>query len=144
IPRAVERIRSRGIHVGANYIFGLPEDDRESMEATLALALELNTEWANFNCAMAYPGSSLYETAVENRWPLPGGWSGYSQYASNTVPLPTRHLSGADVLRFRDRAFQVYFTNPAYQEMILRKFGEDTVSHVRGMVRQKIEREMAG
>lgn len=144
IFRAVERIRSRGIHVGANYIFGLPEDDPESMEATLRLALELNTEWANFNCAMAYPGSRLYGTAVENRWALPQDWSGYSQYASNSVPLPTRYLSGADVLRFRDRAFESYFTNPAYREMILGKFGEETVSHVREMVRHKIEREMAG
>jgi len=140
IFQAVERIRSRGISIGANYIFGLPEDDHESMEATLRLALDLNTEWANFNCAMAYPGSRLYETAFENRWILPADWSGYSQYASNTVPLPTRHLSGTDVLRFRDRAFQVYFSNPVYQEMILRKFGEGTLSGVRDMVRHKIER----
>ncbi len=140
ILRAVEGIRARGINIGANYIFGLPEDDNESMETTLRLALELNTEWANFNYAMAYPGSQLYSTALEGKWSLPFDWSGYSQYASNTVPLPTRHLSGADVLRFRDQAFQTYFSNSAYQERILRKFGEDTLSHVRGLVRHKIER----
>ena len=40
-----------------NYIFGLPEDDLETMQETLDLALELNCEFANFYCAMAYPGS---------------------------------------------------------------------------------------
>jgi anaerobic magnesium-protoporphyrin IX monomethyl ester cyclase len=142
IFRAIEKIRARGINIGANYIFGLPEDDHDSMEATLRLALDLNTEWANFNCAMAYPGSQLYSIALEGNWSLPSDWSGFSQYASNTVPLPTRHLSGGDVLRFRDQAFRTYFTNPVYQEMILRKFGEETLSDVQGMVRHTIEREI--
>jgi hypothetical protein len=52
-------------------VFGTPDDTIESMEDTLALALEANCEFANFYCAMAYLGSKLYELAIENKWDLP-------------------------------------------------------------------------
>jgi radical SAM superfamily enzyme YgiQ (UPF0313 family) len=140
---AVARIRAAGIHIGANYIFGLPEDNHESMRATLDLAIGLNTEWANFNCAMAYPGSPLYQDALQSGWPLPGDWSGYSQYSVDSLPLRTRHLAAAEVLRFRDEAFRTYFSNPRYQELIRRKFGEPALRHVRDMLKHKLERNNA-
>ncbi|MDO8580015.1 MAG: radical SAM protein, partial [Candidatus Omnitrophota bacterium] len=48
IRDVVKKIRSHGINVAANYIFGLPEDTKESMQQTLDLALEMCTEMANF------------------------------------------------------------------------------------------------
>lgn len=143
IFRSVEKIRAAGIHIGANYIFGLPEDDLASMQATLDLALELKTEWANFNCAMAYPGSPLYRTAVEEGWPLPSDWSGYSQYAAGCLPLPTRYLSSAEVLRFRDHAFQAYFNSPRYRKTVARIFGHKALGHVVDMMRNTITRNDA-
>jgi len=141
IFRTIEKVRGTGINVIANYIFGLPEDNLESMQATLDLALELNCEFANFYSAMAYPGSQLYSLAIKEDWLLPEEWSGYSQHAVNTLPLPTKHLSGADVLRFRDHAFQVYFNNPGYLAMIARKFGGETAQHIQQMASHKLERK---
>lgn len=140
IKEAVERIRNYGINIGANYIFGLPEDTRESMQATLDLALELNTEWANFNCAMAYPGSQLYNDAMRNGWQLPEDWSGYSQYSYNSLPLRTRYLAASEVLQFRDNAFHAYFSNPAYLELVRKKFGMEALAHVQGMTRKRLNR----
>jgi anaerobic magnesium-protoporphyrin IX monomethyl ester cyclase len=114
IYRTVARVRAAGINVLGNYIFGLPEDDLETMQETLDMALDLNCEFGNFYSAMAYPGSPLYQTALENGWPLPASWSGYSQHARDTLPLPTKHISGLEVLRFRDHAFQAYFSSPRY------------------------------
>ena len=57
--------------MAANYIFGLPDDTMDSMRTTLDLARTLNTEWANFYCAMAYPGSPLYDLAKQKHWALP-------------------------------------------------------------------------
>ena len=48
------------INILANYIFGLPEDNIDSMNETLDLAMELNTEHANFYPCQALPGSPLY------------------------------------------------------------------------------------
>ena len=115
----------------------------DSMQATLDMALELNPEMANFYCAMAYPGSKLHDMAVQQELPLPARWSGYSQHAVDTLPLPTRHLSAAEVLRFRDHAFQVFYNSPRYLEMIRAKFGSETVAHIRDMTTHKLERKCA-
>ncbi len=143
IFRTIQRVRAAGIRVIGNYIFGLPEDDMQTMQATLDLALELNCEFANLYSAMAYPGSPLYELATQQGWSLPARWSGYSQHAVDTLPLPTNYLSGAEVLRFRDQAFQTYFTSPRYVELVRQTFGEETVAHVRQMTSHTLERAYA-
>ncbi|MEK7444269.1 MAG: B12-binding domain-containing radical SAM protein, partial [candidate division NC10 bacterium] len=81
--------------------------------------------------------------ALAEGWPLPATWSGYSQHAVNTLPLPTRFLSAAEVLRFRDRAFEIYFTRPEYLRMVGRKFGPGTVAHVREMASHRLDRTYA-
>jgi radical SAM superfamily enzyme YgiQ (UPF0313 family) len=143
IHQTIRRIKEAGINIIGNYIFGLPEDDESTMQATLDLALDLNCEFANFYSAMAYPGSTLYQQALAASWPLPERWSGYSQHAVDTLPLPTRHLSAGDVLRFRDQAFHTYFTHPPYLDMIRTKFGAATVDHIRDMTAHRIERAHA-
>ena len=74
ILRTVETLRANGIYIIANYIFGLPDDTMETMQETLDLALELNCEFANFYCTMAYPGSELYKDAIRESWDLPETW----------------------------------------------------------------------
>ena len=143
IYQTLEAVRDAGINVIGNFIFGLPEDSLESMRATLDLALELNCEFANFYCAMAYPGSQLYNQALKAEWQLPAEWSGYSQHAPNTLPLPTKYLSAAEVLRFRDHAFQVYFNSSRYLEMITEKFGPETTNHIQEMANHKLVRQYA-
>jgi radical SAM superfamily enzyme YgiQ (UPF0313 family) len=143
IFKTLEQVAAEDIYVVANYIFGLPEDDMATMKETLDLAVSLNCEWANFYCAMAYPGSPLYGQAIASGWKLPATWGGYSQHAVDSLPLPTRHLSAAEVLRFRDQAFQTYYSSPRYLDMIKGKFGPETVAHVQGMMGHKLERQHA-
>lgn len=141
IFKTVNEVRDGGINVIGNYIFGLPEDDFDTMQETLDMALELNCEFANFYCAMAYPGSSLYVQAEMEKWELPATWGGYSQHAVDSMPLPTKHLTSAQVLTFRDQAFNTYFSNPRYLEMINGKFGPDTVQHIKEMASHNLVRQ---
>jgi anaerobic magnesium-protoporphyrin IX monomethyl ester cyclase len=71
---------------------------------------------------------------------LPERWSGYSQYSLDTLPLPTRYLSGMEVMNFRDHAFQVYYDDPEYLRMMIQKFGEETVQQIRQMTSHKLKR----
>jgi radical SAM superfamily enzyme YgiQ (UPF0313 family) len=142
ILKVVRRIQDAGINVIGNYIFGLPDDTLETMQETLDLALEANCEFANFYCAMAYPGSKLYKMAIENDWELPGNWIGYSQHSYETHPLRTEALSSAEVLKFRDEAFVRYFSSPSYLELVRRKFGDEVLSHVRDMTRIRLKRKI--
>src|SRR4029077_8174497 len=86
IIKTVRKVQDAGINVIGNYIFGLPDDTHDTMRETLDLALEANCEFANFYCAMAYPGSKLYTLALQNNWQLPESWIGYSQHSYETHP----------------------------------------------------------
>ncbi|MFC1828899.1 B12-binding domain-containing radical SAM protein [Thermodesulfobacteriota bacterium] len=143
VEKVVQMTYDLDMHICANFIFGLPEDDLDSMNETLKLMLDINAEWANIYCAMAYPGSKLYEMALENEWPLPETWQGYSQYAYESLPLPTHHISGGQVLSFRDYAFETYYHNPRYLNMMNKKFGPETVSHIQKMAKNKLKRKYA-
>ena len=142
IRKIVKMVREAGIYVGGNFIFGLPDDTIETMQETLNMAKELNCEYTNFYVAMAYPGSELYEETVANGLPLPDSWLGYSQFAYETQPLPTEYLTPAEILRFRDNAFNEFYNSERYQNMILEKFGEETLQHVKDMLKHKIHRKL--
>lgn len=141
--KAIEMTKEAGISIIGNFIFGLPDDDLETMRATLDMAKAYNFEYINFYTAMAYPGSTLYEEAVQQGIKLPEVWHGYSQYAEETLPLPTKHLSAAEVLRFRDQAFDEYFRNPLYLQSITEKFGAHVAEHITEMLQRKIKRKYA-
>jgi hypothetical protein len=46
------------------------------------------------------------------------------------------------VLRFRDAAFHTYYTDPRYLETVGRKFGSQTVEHIRQMAGTRLERDL--
>jgi radical SAM superfamily enzyme YgiQ (UPF0313 family) len=141
IFKTIEKVRAEGINIIGNYIFGLPEDNLESMQATFNMALDLNCEFANFYATMAYPGSALYNIALDQNWPLPKKWTGYSQHSEDTLPLPTKYLSSEEVLQYRDQAFQTYFTSKQYLDMIAKKFGPKAVQHIEEMTSYKLVRK---
>jgi radical SAM superfamily enzyme YgiQ (UPF0313 family) len=143
VTRAVAMTQAAGIYIIGNFIFGLPDDSLETMRETLRLAKEFNFEYVNFYTAMAYPGSQLYEDAIRQGVELPDQWYGYGQYGEETLPLPTKYLSAAEVLRFRDDAFKEYFSDPKYLAMIRAKFGPKVVAHIKGMLKHDIPRKYA-
>jgi anaerobic magnesium-protoporphyrin IX monomethyl ester cyclase len=142
ILRTVEECRKQNIYIIANYIFGLPDDTLDTMQETLDMAMELNCEFANFYCTMAYPGSELYRDALAEDWDLPETWGGYSQHSFDSQPLRTKHLEAAEVLQFRDEAFHTYFENPAYLDMIRETFDEETVDHIKEMTVHRLKRKL--
>ena len=141
IKKAIEMTKAAGIYIIGNFIFGLPDDDLETMQETLNMAKEYNFEYVNFYTTMAYPGSQLYEDALQKDIKLPETWHGYSQYSEDTLPLPTKHLSAAEVLCFRDKAFVEYFSNPKYIEMVREKFGPKVVESIHNLLKIKLKRK---
>jgi anaerobic magnesium-protoporphyrin IX monomethyl ester cyclase len=138
----IREIQAAGINVIGNYIFGLPEDDLSTMRATLDLALDLKCEFGNFYSAMAYPGSPLYDVALRNKVPLPQQWSGYSQHSRDCLPLPTRYLPAREVLRFRDAAFQTYYRDAGYLDMVETRFGNEAKVQIDQMTSHALERDL--
>jgi len=144
IQDLVDKIQNAGISVIGNYIFGLPEDNIETMQDTLNMAQELNCEFANFYSTMAYPGSKLYLDALREGWALPDTFVGYSQHSYETTPLSTKHISSSEVLRFRDEAFNTYYKDEKYLRMIEEKYGLKIRLDIKNMTKIKLKRKLLG
>ena len=142
IKTVVKMIKANDINIIGNFMFGLPEDNLESMQNTFNLAVELNCEFINFYTVMAYPGSKLYDEFANKKELLPDTWLGYSQHSYETKPLPSRYLSAKEILKFRDTVFYKYFQNENYRKLILNKFGATTLAHLDRMTEIKLKRKL--
>ena len=131
-----------GLNSIANYIFGLPDDSRQPMQATYDLALQFNCEFATFYSAMAYPGSPLYGDAIAQGIPLPDSWKDFSQHGYNALPMSNEHCSAAEILEFRDRAFEAHYAHQPYLDMVNEKFGQEVVDHIERMAAIPLSRKL--
>lgn len=137
-------IEAADINIISNFIFGFPDDTLETMQETLDLAMELNNEMTNMYPCQALPGSPMYQTAIRNGWSLPDSYEGYAFLSYECQPLPTKHLTAAQVLKFRDEAWQKYFSNPAYLNLVERKFGPQERKNVEDMASIRLKRKLLG
>ena len=142
IERVVKQVEDADINVMANYIVGLPGDNAESMQRTLSFSKKLNTAGWNMYAAMALPGSELYKYAIENNVELPKSYSAFSFHSVNTLPLRTEHLTAAEILKFRDEAFIEYHSNENFQQVILNKFGQDSLNTINDTLKYKLKRDL--
>lgn len=137
-------VNDSDINIISNYIFGFPEDNLETMQETLNLALELNTEMANMYPCQALPGSPMYWQAKKNGWALPDSFEGYGFLSYESQPLPTKYLSASEVLEFRDQAWNTYFSNPNYLNLVQSRFGQQQRKNVEDMTKIRLKRKILG
>ena len=142
IKEVVKRVHDADIDIMANYIFGLPGDNMKKMKQTLDLSIELNTRGWNAYAAMALPGSELYREAIQKKLPLPDSYEGYSFHAYETQPLPTEHLSAAEILEYRDQSFIKYHSNQNFLIKIENKFGTKAVNTIKEINKIKLKRKI--
>ncbi len=142
IREVVSNVKNHEINVLGNYIFGSPEDSVERMEETLNLAMELNTEHANFYPCQALPGSPLYFEAKKKKWEMPNNFEEYAFYSYECKPLPTNYCTAAEVLEFRDKAWHKYFSNPNYLNLIKKKFGIQNMENIKKLSKIKLKRKI--
>lgn len=145
IRKVTKMTQDAGLSICGNLMFGLPGDDLVSMAESLQMARDLCWEWPNFYCTMAYPGSRLYDEAVEKGVKLPDSWLGYAQLGYETEPLPGENLSSAEILAFRDYAYDAYFRdNTKYFNYMEKKFGPEVIAAIKGSLNKKLPRRILG
>ena len=137
--------RDAGMYICADAIFGLWDDDIESMKATRDFLFENNFEWINIYPAYAYPGTPLYDQYIRNGIiEEPKTWERYSLYGYEGGAFPTKHLRPEEVLRFRDDVFNEYFSRSEFLKMVEEKFGIKTREHIERMTKVKLKRKILG
>ena len=142
IKDVVKRIHDADINVMANYIFGLPGDDKESMKKTFELSKELCTSGWNTYAAMALPGSKLYKDAKANNIKLPDNYEGYSFHAYDTQPLPTEFLTPEEILSYRDNAYHEYHSYKPFLNRIEKQYGIKAKNNIIEMSKIRLKRKI--
>jgi anaerobic magnesium-protoporphyrin IX monomethyl ester cyclase len=144
IRDVVKEVEDSGIDIISNFIFGFPDDTLETMQETLDLALEINTAMTNMYPCQALPGSKLYNVCIENGWSLPDSYEGFAFLSYDCQPMPTKYVSAAEVLKFRDEAWQTYFSSPRYLDRIENQFGPVERKNVEAMASIRLQRKLLG
>ena len=75
---------------------------------------------------------------------MPSSFEAFAYLSYESEPMRTKYLSAAEVLKFRDEAFQTYFTNPAYLDVVERRFGATQRKNVEDMTTIRLKRKLLG
>lgn len=104
------------------FMVGDPGETKETLEETLALAKELNTDSIQFYPLIVYPGTEAYKRTKENGYVVSedfDDWTTSDGGHNCIISLPG--LSADEIVDFYNRATREYYLRPNY---ILMKFGQ--------------------
>lgn len=107
--------REAGLLVHGCFMVGNPGETRETMEATLKYACDLNPDTAQFFPMIPYPGTEAYCWATKNNYLK---FSSYADWLTvdglhNTILNPGG-LTASDLVRFCNYARRKFYLRPSY------------------------------
>ena len=142
VEKIVEQVEAAGIHVMANYIYGLPGDTPKTIQETFDLSTKLNTVGWNTYAAMALPGSPLYMQAKKDGQHLPTNYEEFSFHSYETIPLSTEKMEASEILKMRDEKFTEYFGRSEFIERITQTFGSGAAENIIEMNSKRLRRKI--
>jgi hopanoid biosynthesis associated radical SAM protein HpnJ len=102
--------KALGITIHGTFIMGLPGETRETIEATIRFALEIDPHTIQVSLAAPYPGTALYREAQERGWlqdePLVDGVG----VQSSVLGYP--HLGRTEIFDSLERFYRRFYFRP--------------------------------
>lgn len=109
VKRAIKTAKRVGMQSTLHFIFGLTGETKETIEETIAFAKKLNPDYAQFYCAIPYPGSEFSDYVNKQGWVRDAPWERYEQVYS-IIDRPG--LSAEDIMEARSRAYKEFYVRP--------------------------------
>lgn len=106
---AVRLAKREGLEVRAAFVFGTPGETLETLEETMAFTLDLDPDLAIFNIMTPYPGTQLYQWALDRGLLTSDDWWEY-ELGNPLVELGT--ISAADLVAAYRGAFRRFYNRP--------------------------------
>ncbi|MFI5449902.1 MAG: B12-binding domain-containing radical SAM protein [Candidatus Bathyarchaeia archaeon] len=109
---AIKAAKRAGVKVYCSFIIGLPGETRETIQETFDFVRRTRPTGAQFNVAVPYPGTPMYELAVEKGWTKPTlNWRELFQHSAN---MRTESLTGDELETARRMAYRNLYFNPKW------------------------------
>jgi len=106
---AIRSAKEAGIKVYCSFIIGLPGETWDTIQETVAFVKSVRPTGAQFNVAVPYPGTPMYDLALEKRWVNPSlNWRDLYQHSAN---MRTDALSEEELERARKTAYRHLYFN---------------------------------
>lgn len=99
----------KGINIAAFYIFGMPDDTKQTILDTIKYAKKLNTLVAQFFIFTPFPGTTYYDKLKNDIFE-----QDFERFTSFNPVFRHSHLSREELLKLKEKAFVSYYFRPAY------------------------------
>lgn len=106
---AVECAHKAGLEVTGHCVVGLPGETKETIGQTVRFAKDISLDYAQFYCAVPFPGSEFYNLAKERGWIIDDDWSLYEQ---NFSVLNYGNLNAEKIMELRRQAYREFYFSP--------------------------------
>jgi len=113
--KAVACCHELGIKTSGHYILGLPGETRATMEKSLNFALDLPLDIVQFYTAAPFPGTGLYQEAVDRGWLDNSAPHSQSQAVMELPGLPSQEVDA-----FRRLAYRKFYLRREAVERLLK------------------------
>jgi len=104
--KALKILKKNDIFSQSMFIIGSRKDSSESIERLRQFSLELDTELAIYTVLTPYPGTEVYENAIENGWIQD---TNYAHYDMVHAIMPTETLSRQEVQEELFRCYKGFY-----------------------------------
>jgi len=111
--------RRKGVRTLAHYVLGFPGETRETAEATIRYAIELDSDFASFNVATPKVGTAFRKEAIARGWIEESLDTALDNSLSRPV-MDVGTISPEEVWRMRNRAIARFHLRPRYVWRTLR------------------------
>jgi len=98
-----------GITVHGTFILGLPGETKETIEETIRWATRIDPHTIQVSLAAPYPGTFLYEQAVENGWFDAGNAEMVDNNGIQLAPLHYSHLSHTEIFDSLEEFYKRFY-----------------------------------
>lgn len=120
IKKACDAGKAEGVKIGSFFLFGQPNENKESLQKTVDLAVKINPDLPMFGLMTPYPGTEVARMAAnrENGYKLLStDWDEYNKQIGGAMEFA--NLSRAEIEWFQVKAYaKVYLYNKRFTDFI--------------------------
>lgn len=106
--------RKLGVTIHGTFILGLPGETKDTIKETIDYAREINPHTIQVSLAAPYPGTRMYDEAVENGWlNATSAEDLVNDHGVQLAPISYPHLSSEEIFESVETFYKKFYFRPS-------------------------------